>query len=199
MTERFRAHAAARLRGDAAEAAQIASEFTEQERRLHLIFVQSLFAGVVVDALGDRPDPFDLARFAKRLHDEHFQRDACGEPTFLALRAEAMIRSLFGEEFLLFEIPYAEQPGYMWAVMAALCGPEPTDDQLAAHSATAAEYARDGIDSATEGIIATFAEPKADNSSDDDNDTEAEIDTGADAVRDTGADSESDTEGEAGK
>ena len=149
-TERFQAHAAARLRGETAEAARIASQFTEREQRMHMIFVQSLFAGVVIDTLGTRPDPSDLAEVAKRLHDKHFQSDASTGAAFVALRAEAMIRSLFGEEFLLFEIPFGEQSGYMWAVMAELCGPDLTDDQLAESFRIAAEIARDGIDSGSE-------------------------------------------------
>lgn len=156
-TDRFQAHAVARLRGEAAEAARIASEFSESDRRLHMIFVQSLFAGVVIDTLGDQPDPFDLARFTERLHDKHFQAEATGGAPFIALRAEAMIRSLFGEEFLLFEIPYTEQPAYMWAVMSELCGPDPTDDQLAGHFRTSAEIASDSVEGATETITGCFA------------------------------------------
>jgi hypothetical protein len=185
-TERFQAHAAARLRGDTTEAARIASQFTERERHTHMIFVQSLFAGVVIDALGTRPDPSDLAEVAKRLHDKHFQPDTSTGPAFVALRAEAMIRALFGEEFLLFEIPFGEQPGYMWAVMAELCGSELTDDRLAEHFRAAAEIARDGIDGAAE----TFAPAPPDA------DTEADVSPDSGSGADTDTDTDTDTDGE---
>jgi hypothetical protein len=153
----FRAHATARLTGDAAEAARLASGFTESEQRLHMLFVQSLFAAVVIESLGSAPDPFDLAELAKRLHGRHFRPDAEGAP-FVGIRAEAMIRSLFGEEFLLYEIPFREQPGYMWAVMTELCGPEVTEAQLVERFRLASEIARDGVDGAVETIAETFGE-----------------------------------------
>jgi hypothetical protein len=195
-TERFQAHAAARLRGDTAEAARIASQFTERERRTHMIFVQSLFAGVVIDALGTRPDPSDLAEVAKRLHDKHFQPDTSTGAAFVALRAEAMIRALFGEEFLLFEIPFGEQPGYMWAVMAELCGTELTDDRLAEHFRAAAEIARDGIDGAAETITGSFAETFAETSVPAAPDVGANADTGSEPNPEPEPDSDSDSDSE---
>ena len=81
--------------------------------------MQALFAAVVVDRLGSRPDPQDLADFSKSLHDKHFAADS----SFKALHAEAMIRVLFDEPHLLFEVPQGEQPAYLWAVMEALVEP----------------------------------------------------------------------------
>jgi hypothetical protein len=175
-TERFRAHAAARLRGDTAEAARIAAEFTESEQRLHLMFLQSLFAAFVIEDLGSAPDPFDLAQLTKRLHDTHFRPEAEGGAAFIALRSEAMIRALFGEEFLLLEIPFGEQPGYMWAVMNELCGPDATDEDLDERCRLAAEFARDGVGSAAESVAAsiteTFVASRADTDTDTDTDEE---------------------------
>jgi hypothetical protein len=150
----FRAHAAARLRGDAAEACRIARRFTEGQRRAHLVFVQSLFAGVIVDRLGTRPDPHDLAEITKGLHDKHFDQN--GTAGFVALRAEAMVRALFGEEHLLFEIPYAEQPGYMWAVMGELAGPDLTDAELAEHFRTAEAFLRESVGGASASLAELF-------------------------------------------
>lgn len=124
---RFRAHATARLRGDAAGAARLVRGFTAEQRRSHLLFVQALFAAVVVDRLGSRPDPQDLADFTKLLHDRHFAADS----GFNALHAEAMIRVLFDEAHLLFEVPQSEQPAYLWAVMDALVEPGVSDAELA--------------------------------------------------------------------
>jgi hypothetical protein len=123
----FRAHAAARLRGDTVEAARLASQIGPELRMNHVLFLTALLAGVIVEEYGSRPDPTDLAALTKRLHDKHFSAD----PTFNALRAEAMIRAVCGESILLTEIPFAEQPGYIWAVLAELVPPDISDDELA--------------------------------------------------------------------
>ncbi|MDA1368341.1 hypothetical protein [Glycomyces algeriensis] len=95
----------------------------------HVLFLTALLAGVIVEEYGSQPDPTDLAKITKRLHDKHFRTD----PTFNALRAEAMIRAVCGESILLTEIPFAEQPGYIWALLAELVPPDITDDELTDH------------------------------------------------------------------
>ncbi|WP_205324997.1 hypothetical protein [Glycomyces sp. YM15] len=125
----FRAHAAARLRGDTVEAARLASQIDPELRMNQVLFLTAFLAGVIVEEYGSQPDPTDLAALTKHLHDKHFRTDT----TFNALRAEAMIRSVCGESILLTEIPFAEQPGYIWAVLAELVEPTISDDDLAEH------------------------------------------------------------------
>jgi hypothetical protein len=125
----FRAHAAARLRGDTVEAARLASQIGPELRMNQVLFLTALLAGVIVDEYGSQPDPTDLAALTKHLHDKHFPTD----PTFNALRAEAMIRAVCGESVLLTEIPFADQPGYIWAVLTELISPTISEDELAEH------------------------------------------------------------------
>jgi hypothetical protein len=123
----FRAHAGARFRGDTAEAERLAASLDSGGRAQHLRFQLSLFAKVFLDEYGDRPDPGDLAELTKRLHDKHFRADS----NFNALMAEAAVRAVCGEPTLFAEIPRAELPGYMWAVMNELVGPDGTEENLA--------------------------------------------------------------------
>jgi hypothetical protein len=141
-----RAHAAARLRGDLAEADRIAAQIDEAQRMSHLLFQISLFAQVVLDALGDRPDPCDLAELTKRLHDKHFQPGG----TFEALRCEAMIRAIGDESVLFTEIPHNEQPRYLWAVMTELVDPDITDAELEEQFELAETIGRDMFKSVLE-------------------------------------------------
>ena len=127
QTTLFRAHAMARLRGDTAEAAKLAAQVGPERHMAHTLFVLSVFMVIVAEELGDRPDPWDLAELTKRLHDKHFRAN----PGFNALRAEAMVRAVCTEPGLLNEIPLAEQPGYMWAVMTELIDPASADADLA--------------------------------------------------------------------
>ncbi|WP_030160442.1 hypothetical protein [Glycomyces sp. NRRL B-16210] len=125
-TALFRAHATARLRGEAVEAAGLAAQIGEARQMTHLLFLICLLAGVVHQEYGDRPDPDDLAALTKRLHERHFPTD----PTFNALRAEAMVRAVCGESALLNEVPADEQAEYAWAVMHELIGTDITDEEL---------------------------------------------------------------------
>jgi hypothetical protein len=123
----FRAHAAARLRGDTDTALSLAMQIGEARRMAHLLFVLYLFGQIVVDEFGTSPDPEDLAALTKRLHEKHY-RSGNG---FSAIRAEAMVRAVCGESLLMTEVPVSEQPGYMWAVMTELVDPDVTDAELA--------------------------------------------------------------------
>jgi hypothetical protein len=92
----------------------------------HLLFLVSLLAQAVVEEYGSQPDPGDLAAVTKRLHHRHFETN----PGFNALRAEATIRAVCGESVLLTEIPHAELPAYLWAVIGELVEPDLTDAEL---------------------------------------------------------------------
>ena len=122
----FQAHATARLRGDTAEATRLASLIGPELHMKHAVFLTALLAGIVVEEYGSQPDPTDLAELTKRLHDKHFGSGS----NFNALYAEAMIRAVCGDSVLLTEIPFAEQPSYMWAVMTELVDPAITEAEL---------------------------------------------------------------------
>jgi hypothetical protein len=122
----FQAHATARLRGDTAEATRLASRIGPELHMKHAVFLTALLAGIIVEEYGSRPDPSDLAELTKRLHTKHFDTGS----TFNALYAEAMIRAVCGDSVLLTEIPFAEQPSYMWAVMTELVDPDITVAEL---------------------------------------------------------------------
>ena len=143
----FRAHAAARLRGDTPEALRLALQIGEEKRMAHLLYVLYLFTRTVYAELGDTPDPWDLAELTRRLHERHF-RPGGG---FWAIRAEAMVRGVCGDSVLLTEVPVAEQPTYMWTVVNELVGAEVTDaqigDALDEAEAIGAELARAGWNS----------------------------------------------------
>jgi hypothetical protein len=119
-TALFRAHATARLRGDAVEASRLAAQIEPGQRVAHLLFLVSLLAEAVIVEYGSRPDACDLAAITKRLHDKHFGTN----PNFDALRAEAMIRAVCGDSMLLTEIPHSEQPAYLWAAIGELVEPD---------------------------------------------------------------------------
>jgi hypothetical protein len=142
----FRAHATARLRGDATEAARLAAVIGDERRMIHHMFVLALFTEVVISELGDRPDPCDLSELTRTLHDKHHRRD----PRFKAIKAEALIRSVCGESLLLTEIAYAQQPAYLWAVMTELVPPEETDAALTERFRTAEESGAAWRDAALE-------------------------------------------------
>lgn len=131
----YRAHATARLRGDTAGARRLTARLGPEEETAHLLFVLHLLASVVFDELGTAPDPCDLAELTKRLHDKHYREGG----TFRALHAEAMIRACLDEGHLLAEIPFKEQPGYMWAVMEELTERGISDAELAEHFEMAEE------------------------------------------------------------
>jgi hypothetical protein len=147
--KRFRAYAAARLRGDSAEAARIADTIDDAQRMSHLLFQISLFTQIVVDHLGDRPDPFDLAELTKQLHHKHFRPGS----TFEALRCEAMVRAICDESIFLTEIPHIEQSAYMWPVMTELVDPAISDTDLAELFETAETIGRDIFKSAIESPV----------------------------------------------
>jgi hypothetical protein len=127
MIALFREHATARLRGNAAEAQRLAARIGDTERVLHLLFLLALLGQAVVEEFGTHPDPDDLAELTKHLHEKHFPAN----PTFVALRAEAMIRGVCQEPTLILEIPNNEQPGYVWSVLSELIDPSATDTELA--------------------------------------------------------------------
>jgi hypothetical protein len=143
----FRAHAVARLRGDTPEALRLALQIGEEKRMAHLLYVLYLFTRTVYDEFGDTPDPCDLAELTRLLHERHY-RPGSG---FWAIRSEAMVRGVCGESALLTEVPVAEQPMYMWAVIGELVDPEVTDAQIAEAldraEALEAEIVRAGWDS----------------------------------------------------
>lgn len=145
----FRAHAAARLRGDLDEGLRLVLQIGEERRTAHLLFVLYLFTRAVHDEYGDTPDPGDVAELTRRLHERHYRPG--GE--FRAIRAEAMVRGVCGESPLLTEVPVAEQPAYMWAVIAELTGPDATDAEIAdlldRAEATGAEITGSGRDRPT--------------------------------------------------
>lgn len=122
----FRAHATARLRGDTAESSRLSAQIEPGQRVAHLLFLVSLLTQAVIEEYGPQPDPTDLVQITKRLHDKHFETN----PSFNALRAEAMVRAVCGDSVLLTEIPHAEQPAYMWAMIAELIDPDLTDAEL---------------------------------------------------------------------
>lgn len=142
----FRAHAAARFRLDTAEANRLAATLKPEHRMGHLLFQVSLFCQVVIDHFGDTPDPGDLAELTRRLHDKHFQKD----PNFTAIKAEAMVRAVCDESILFTEIPQAEQPGYMWAVMNQLVASDIADADLAERFEVAEEVGPDLLKQAFE-------------------------------------------------
>lgn len=153
----FRTHAAARFRLDTTEANHLAATLRPEHRMAHLLFQMTLFAQVVIDEWGSAPDPGDLADLTRNLHRKHFPKD----PNFNALKAEAMIRAVCGESLLLTEIPQAEQPGYMWAVMNELVGPDATDADLAERFEVAEEAGLDLLKEAFEQAIQVHPEPTA--------------------------------------
>lgn len=159
--ELFRSHARARLSGDAAETARLATEIGEGRRMAHLLYVLYLFAQTVLDEYGDTPDPSDLAELTARLHHRH------GQPGngFRAIRAEAMVRAICGDSLLLTEVPVAEQPTYMWAVITDLADPEGTDaevtERLHRAEALGAEILRGGMNSLFTDTPATRPGPEA--------------------------------------
>ncbi|MBO3734692.1 hypothetical protein [Glycomyces niveus] len=126
QTALFRAHAMARLRGEAAEAARLAAQISVEQRMSHLLFTLTLFTQFVVEELGYEPDPAELAAFTKRLHDKHYSP----ERPFEALRAEAMVRAVTSESVLLTEIPHTEQAAYMWAVIDEFADPKLTESEM---------------------------------------------------------------------
>jgi hypothetical protein len=125
-TALFRAHAIARLRGDAVAASRLAAQIEPGQRVAHLLFLVSLLAEAVILEYGSRPDASDLAAITKHLHDKHFGSN----PNFNALRAEAMIRAVCGDSVLLTEIPHSEHPAYLWAAIGELVEPDLTDAEL---------------------------------------------------------------------
>ncbi|MFC3492950.1 hypothetical protein [Glycomyces rhizosphaerae] len=148
-TDLFRSHATARLRGDTAEAARLASQIGPGQLMTHQLFLVSLLAQAVVEEYGAQPDPSDLAAITKRLHDKHFATN----PSFNALRAEAMVRAVCGDSVLLTEIPHAEQPAYLWAAIGELIEPDLTDAQLAELFDLAEEYGLECLTEAFEDTI----------------------------------------------
>ncbi|MEU5155437.1 hypothetical protein [Glycomyces sp. NPDC021274] len=146
----FRAHATARFRLDTAEAARLAATLRPEHRMGHLLFQVCLFAQVVFDEYGTAPDPGDLAELTETLHRKHYPKDR----NFTAIKAEAMIRAVCDESLLLTEIPQAEQPGYMWAVMNELVRPDATDADLAERFEVAEEVGPDLLKQAFEQTIA---------------------------------------------
>lgn len=145
----FRAHAAARFHLDTTEANRLAATLRPEHRMAHLLFHMTLFAQVVIDEWGSAPDPGDLADLTRGLHAKHFAKDR----NFNALKAEAMIRAVCGESLLLTEIPQAEQPGYMWAVMNELVRPDTADADLAERFEVAEEVGLDWLKEAFEKSI----------------------------------------------
>jgi hypothetical protein len=143
-TALFRAHAAARLRGDTAEADQLAARIGDEQRMSHLLFTLTLFTQYVREELGYEADPGDLAALTKRLHELHFRP---GSP-FDALRAEAMVRAVTGESILLTEIPHTEQAAYMWAVIEELADPDQTEAELTERFDLAEEVGAEMLDTA---------------------------------------------------
>jgi hypothetical protein len=133
QTALFRAHATARLRGETAEALGLALQIGEAQRMSHMVFLIALFTQAVYEEFGARPDPEDLAALTRRLHEKHY----AANPGFNALRSEALVRAVCGESFWFNEVPLAEQPGYMWAVMGELVPSDSTDTQLAERFALA--------------------------------------------------------------
>lgn len=134
-TAQFRAHAAARLTGDTAEAERIAASIGDEQRMSHLLFTLTLFSQFVLEELGYEPEPSDLAALTKRLHDRHYRPGG----SFEALRAEAMIRAVTVEPILLTEIPHTEQAAYMWAVIDELADHTMTETELTERFDLAAE------------------------------------------------------------
>lgn len=118
ITAAYRSHAPARLRGDRAEARRLADRFGFERRPTHLVFTFRLFAQVVLDHFGDDLDRVALAAFTERLWKRHR-----GDIRFEPLRAEVLIRSIYGEREALTEIARAEQSGCLWAVMEVLVDP----------------------------------------------------------------------------
>ncbi|KPC70977.1 hypothetical protein ADL26_16615, partial [Thermoactinomyces vulgaris] len=119
-------------------------QITPDLRMAHTIFVMSFFTLVVAEELGDRPDPWDLSQLTKRLHDKHF----LSSPNFNALRAEAMVRAVCGDPFLLNEIPQTEQIAYMWAVLGELVDPADSDADFAERFDIADEVRADWMNGA---------------------------------------------------
>lgn len=148
-TDLFRSHATARLRGNTAEAARLAAQIGPGQLMTHQLFLVSLLAQAVVEEYGAQPDPSDLAAITKRLHDKHFATN----PSFNALRAEAMVRAVCGDSVLLTEIPHAEQPAYLWAAIGELIEPDLTDAQLAELFDLAEEYGLECLTEAFEDTI----------------------------------------------
>lgn len=151
-TALFRAHATARLRGDAAEADRLAAHIGDEQRMGHMLFTLALFTQFVHEELGYEPDRADLAALTARLHEKHYRPGG----SFEALRGEAMVRAVTVEPLLLTEIPQHEQSAYMWAVIGELAESEPTDAELAERFTFAEEY---GADMLGEALSSPVFEP----------------------------------------
>ena len=119
---RFREHATARIRRDHAAAARIQRLIGPELLVSYQLFVFSLFAAAVVERFGPELDRAELAALTAELRR--------ARPDLHWLRAEALIRVCYGESRLYLDIPQAEQPELMWAVLVLLVPPDAGDDAL---------------------------------------------------------------------
>ena len=118
----FRAHAAAVLRGDTAEAARVLEAIRPASWLGHQLFVLALFTSTVTDHFGPDLDRTELDQFTTRLRTAH--------PGLHWLRAEALIRASYGETSLYLDVPQSEHWTLMWAVLTCLTPPDTQPETL---------------------------------------------------------------------
>ncbi|MCH7231836.1 hypothetical protein L0U85_13375 [Glycomyces sp. L485] len=111
--ERFRQHARALLNGEGQEAQRIADQFTRDDHGAHFIFIGALFTRIVLRHFGTELHAEELQRFMSGVRQD-FQT---ANPPLNSLHVEGMIRSIYGEDQFLQEVPAGEQSVVMWAVM----------------------------------------------------------------------------------
>ncbi|WP_199044181.1 hypothetical protein [Glycomyces salinus] len=118
----FKEHAAAVLRRDTAGAARALASIGPESWMGHQLFVFSLFASTVTDHFGDDLDRADLAELMAEFRT--------ARPDAHWLRAEALIRSCYGESSLYLDVPQSEHWSLMWAVLALIVPPDPGETTL---------------------------------------------------------------------
>ncbi|MCH7229648.1 hypothetical protein L0U85_02045 [Glycomyces sp. L485] len=118
----FREHAVAMIRDDQPTASRAHRLIYPDQMIAHTIFVFALFATVLIEHFGDELDRDELSRTMAALRAER--------SGFASLKAEALVRVVYGESQLYVEIPQAEHGFYMWAVITHLIGPDRTEDHL---------------------------------------------------------------------
>ncbi|WP_100445860.1 hypothetical protein [Glycomyces xiaoerkulensis] len=119
----FRSHAIAVLRGDRREANRLGQTIQSEHHLAHQMFLFAVFTAAVADHFGDDLDRSALARLIAGLRADR--------PNLPQLKTEALVRVLYGEGRLYLDVPQADHPASMWAVLKALLGPDRTDEALA--------------------------------------------------------------------
>ena len=131
----FRAHASAVLTGDTAQTARTQHLIYPDHHLAHYVFTFSIFATCVRDRFGTDLDWADLDTFITDL--------ARAFPAVSAIKTEALIRVIYGQTSLYFEVPLAEHPESMWATCQLILHGQHTQDELDALFDRAEDTGRD--------------------------------------------------------